>query len=470
MQGSVIAGLRWARIAATACVVGAVLSTAAAAADPLAGPEPLPIRLNASVTVPGDTVTLGDVFTGDLAQPEKVVGKAPAPGQRAILPADWLADVARENGIDWRPTSSFDRAMVFRPGQTIAAAEILDAVKGALIAHGMPGNFGLKAPGLQPAVVAMDAPRTVAVREALFDATSGAFSAIAEVPAGDAAAQFLAVRGTAVAVVPVATLKHGIGRNTIITADMVTTSEIPESEMAAATVTDPAFLIGKAPHAFIKAGQAIREGDVSHVSLLDVPVLRAEIQRGTEIAAAHVMWISVNVADMPADVVTDEKQLIGKTPKRFVPAGAPIRRGDVQTLNRVEVPVAARDIRRGATLTAADVDWIEVNQTDIAGEVVRTEGDLIGMVATQTVRAGQTFRPLSVKRAVVVPKGKAVTVIYATKIMTLTAKGAALQDGGIGQVIRVANTKSKTTVFAEVIDAETVRVTEQQTAMDVTSN
>ncbi|MDX2145623.1 MAG: flagellar basal body P-ring formation chaperone FlgA [Rhodospirillaceae bacterium] len=467
-RGSMPAPRRLARAAALA--IAWLGTCGAVAADPLAGADPAPIRLNMSINLSGEAIRLGDLFSGELMMPDKTVARAPAPGQRFVLPADWLADVARQNGIDWRPANAFDRAMVYRPGHVIAGNEILDAIKGELIARGMPRNFGLKATPAPSATIPLGAPHAIAVREAMFDENSGTFSAVAEIPAGDPHAQFLPVRGKVFPVVSVATLKQGLARNTIITADMVALTEIPESDMAGATVTDPAFLIGKSPRAFIKAGQQIRETDVSHVSLVDIPVLRSDVQRGTQIEHAHVMWISANAADLPADAVTDEKQLVGKTPKRFVSAGAPVRRGDIQTLNRVEIPVAARDIRRGTPIEADDLDWIEVNETDIASNVVRTEGELVGMIATQSVRAGQTFRPLSVARAVLIPKGKAVTVIYTTKIMTLTAKGQALEDGGAGQMIRVANNKSKTVVFAEVVDAETVRVTETQTAMNATIN
>ncbi|MBL8629419.1 MAG: flagella basal body P-ring formation protein FlgA, partial [Rhodospirillaceae bacterium] len=43
-------------------------------------------------------------------------------------------------------------------------------------------------------------------------------------------------------------------------------------------------------------------------------------------------------------------------------------------------------------------------------------------------------------------------------------KARVQEDGAIGQVVRVTNVKSNTNLFAEVIDANTVRVTEQQAA------
>ena len=56
-------------------------------------------------------------------------------------------------------------------------------------------------------------------------------------------------------------------------------------------------------------------------------------------------------------------------------------------------------------------------------------------------------------------------MIYATSTMKLTVQGEAMEDGGLSQAIRVSNAKSKSTVIAEVLDANTVRVVSQQSAM-----
>ncbi|MCC6915637.1 MAG: hypothetical protein IT566_18210, partial [Rhodospirillaceae bacterium] len=101
------------------------------------------LRLNTAITVQGDAVTHGDVFQGYLSRPEKVVAQAPKPGQRMTLSAEWLEDTARTYGLDWRPVNTFDRAVVYQPGQTVSGAEIIAQVKAALIANGMPENYGV---------------------------------------------------------------------------------------------------------------------------------------------------------------------------------------------------------------------------------------------------------------------------------------------------------------------------------------
>ena len=61
-----------------------------------------------------------------------------------VLSAEWLSNLAHTYGLNWQPTNGYDRAVVYQPGQVIAAPEILAAVKGDLIAKGMPGNFSIR--------------------------------------------------------------------------------------------------------------------------------------------------------------------------------------------------------------------------------------------------------------------------------------------------------------------------------------
>ena len=454
-------------LALTAALSAAGVGATAMAADLSTMTDPLPIRLQNSITIAGDVVRLGDLFTGEIRQADKAVSAAPAPGQRTILPADWLAGIAKTNGVDWKPSGPYDRVIVLRAAKTIPAHDILTAIKAELIARGMPRNFGLKLfSPLDPVAIAVNAASGISVREAVFDPASGSFSAVAELAPGDAAAQFIPVRGSAKAVVAIPMLKQGLARNTVITEHMVDMVEIAEADVGADTVTNPDDLIGKAPRGYLKSGQAIRASEVHEYNLTNIPVLRADMRRGEEIVAGDVIWASINSSNLPDGVITDLDKLEGKGLKRSMPAGSPLRQGDIQTLVMVEVPVASRDIRRGIVIGAEDINWVRMSESNIAGEVLHLEQDLVGRIANANIRAGQTFRPISVMRPVAVLKGKLVNVIYNTRAMNLTAKGKVLEDGAVGQVIRVSNTKSNTHVLAEVLNAETVRVTEQQTAMN----
>ncbi len=62
---------------------------------------------------------------------------------------------------------------------------------------------------------------------------------------------------------------------------------------------------------------------------VDVPVLNARVGRGQVIKAHHVQWIRSKSDRIQADVVMDDADLIGMTPKRTIRTGTPIRAADI---------------------------------------------------------------------------------------------------------------------------------------------
>ena len=450
-------------LAAAAVVLFAVTARPAAAADPNSLDDQL--QLNTSITAAGPDIHLGDLFAGYLSRPEKVVAQAPRPGQRIVLSAEWLSKLAHTYGLNWQPTSGYDRAVIYQPGQVVAAPDIIAAVKSDLIAKGMPANYSISPSTPLPAItVAAGTPVSVGVREAYFDAQSKTFSAVAEVPPGTADAQFVSLHGAVHAVVVVPVLKDGTAKNTAITSTMLTMVELPEDQMRPDTITDVGMLVGKAPKGFVRAGVPIRESEISQMTLVEIPVLNTDIRRDGTIAESTIVYATFNTADLPSDVVTDSHQLVGRTPRRSLSAGAPLRRGDVQMVRQVQVPVAARDLNRGELLDAKDITWVTMNDSTVVANVLTDEADIIGRQTKHPIRAGQTLRGFDILRPVAVERGKLVTILWSTPLMNLTVQGLAQESGGVGDVIRIVNTKSKTSVMAEVVDTQTVRITAQQTA------
>ena len=423
--------------------------------------------LRPSVTVTGSIVTLGDLFEGDIMRPEKAIAKAPAPGQRFILGAKWLADVARTYGIDWRPSNAYDRTTVFRSGQTIAQTDMIDEVRGALVEQGLPDNFGLSlTTPLSNITVSTEVFPEIGVREAFFDTQTQLFSAVIEVPRGEPNAQFIPVRGRAFPTVTVPTVNPAVSKNAIITDDMIQWTDIAADKVRRDTIMDARFLVGKSPRSYLRAGDAVRSSDVIRVTLVDVPVLRHDLREDTEITSAHIEWVTINQADLSDNVITDVDRLVGLSPRRFLASGAPIRSSDVHAVVPVDVAVALRDIRRGSMINERDFQWVTMNEHELNGDVMVDDVDLEGLMARRTIRSGQVFRNRDLRTPVVVDRGKMVTIILNTPHMRLSAKGKAMEDGGAHDTIKVMNTLSNKTILATIVDSETVRVESQQTAMN----
>jgi flagella basal body P-ring formation protein FlgA len=450
------------RIGGAACIVAAVAQAPAMAVN--LGPDE-PVRLNASVTVSGTGVRLGDLFTGLPMDEAAVVAPAPAPGQRTVLAADWLANVARTYHVDWRPSDAYDRAVVYRPGRVLAPAQILDAFKEDLVTKGMPADMGLRPGSPLPTLVVPEEAPNLTVREAYYDAITKSFSAVGEFTGGDGKPQFIRVRGTTYPTITVPVLKDDVSRLKVITADMIDYAEVADTSLHRDTILDAEGLIGKSPKTVIRAGQAIRAIEVMRMNLVDIPVLRANLQREDVIGENSIMWTTVNAAALPADVVTTADYLIGKSPRRLIAANAPIRRSEVISSHPVTMAVASRDLPRGAPLDKTSISWVTTTDDAVGPAAITDESAVTGRVTRHPVRAGQPLRAIDIIKPVIIPKNKLVTILYTSRFMTLTVRGKAMEDGAAQDTIRVANANSKSVVLAEVVDENTVRVNAQQSAM-----
>jgi flagella basal body P-ring formation protein FlgA len=449
------------------CVAAALLATASPAvlAAPYLGPDEETISLNTSAKVSGDGIKLGDIFGGHPVYEDTVVAPAPAPGERIVLDAAKLQEIARKYDVAWHPIDGYERAVVYRAGRQITAKEILAAFKADLVAKGMPANIGLQAGGNIPTfVVAEEAVPPLTVREGFYDPITKAFSAVAEIVGMNGKPQYLRVRGTGFTTIAMPVLKEDAVPTKVITADMIETVDIAESLSRRDMIADASGLIGKSPTQMIRAGRPVHTTEVARLNLVDVPVLKTNMDRDDTIHEGSLTWVTMNAAALPGDVVTTKEYLIGKSPRRMVAASAPIRRGDVRVDREIVMAVAARDLQRGEPMDGSTVSWVPATDETPLNGVIVDQADLAGRVAHYGLRAGQQIRAVDVERPTVVAKDKLVTIIFASKGLKLTVRGKALESGGAGQTIRVANANSKSVVLAEVIDENTVQIIAQQIA------
>ena len=284
-----------------------------------------PVTLRQSVTVSGTLVRLGDLFVPAGDKAEAAVAYAPAPGKRAIFDARWLYRVARAYGLNWRPLSVHEKAVVERKSIVIGRREIANRILAALVDEGVDADMQVELSNRMLRIhVPGDSTATVAVEDVAYDPRTRRFIAIVAAPADDPAARRIRVTGRV----------HRV---------------------------------------------------------IDVPVLTRRVLAGEVIRERDVKRISMRSDRLQRDTIQDPGALIGKSPRRGLRAGVPVRVSDVR------LPV-------------------------------------------------------------LVPRRSLVTITYRVRSMTLTTQGRALEDGGAGDTVRVANTQSNTVVQAVVTGANRVSV------------
>lgn len=138
-----------------------------------------------------------------------------------------------------------------------------------------------------------------------------------------------------------------------------------------------------------------------------------------------------------------------------------------QAFETIEVPVAVRPLGRDGIVTDSDVEWVKMRADRIQAGVATDPAEVIGMTTKRAVRAGDTLRLRDLARPVLVSRNELVTMILRSDFMTLTARGRALEDGAMGDTVRVRNERSNKTVLGRVVDAHTVVVDGTQNAADL---
>jgi len=132
-----------------------------------------------------------------------------------------------------------------------------------------------------------------------------------------------------------------------------------------------------------------------------------------------------------------------------------------RAIQLAEVPTLGRQVMPGEAIQAADIAWIPMPVDRVGRGVVLDLDLLVGMTTRRPLRVGEPIRQHDLLHPVVVPKNSLVSIVYQTERMVLTAQGRALEDGALGRVVRIMNTKSNTVINA-VVEA-TGRVSVQRT-------
>lgn len=122
------------------------------------------------------------------------------------------------------------------------------------------------------------------------------------------------------------------------------------------------------------------------------------------------------------------------------------------------IPVLARAINHGDIVNASDIAWIKLREVEVRATIVTDPGLVVGMTAKQNLRAGQPLAIADFQKPLAVARGALVTMVLNHGGMALTAQGRAVDQGSLGEVIRVTNTHSNLTVEATIIGSNQVRI------------
>ena len=244
--------------------VAALLSAPAAAAV-----------LRSATTLNSAVVRLSDLFDDAGPRAARVLGPGPAPGARIVVEARQLAAIARQFGVDWRPASPADRAVLDRPGRALPREQVFDVLRTALAAVGAPADGELELPGFTAPMVPVGGRTDLAVEQAEYDGASGRFTAMLAIAATDLPLERLPVSGRVQEMVELPVPTHRLPAGTVLRPGDLQTLRLHADVLRGETVRSAAEAVGMALKRPVAAGQPLATSDLGR------PLL---VQKGDRVA------------------------------------------------------------------------------------------------------------------------------------------------------------------------------------------
>jgi flagella basal body P-ring formation protein FlgA len=287
---------------------------AALLATTLLTPPALAATLRPLTTLAAPVVLLSDLFDDAGPEAARVLGASPPPGARIVVEAAQLAAIARQFGVDWRPTSASDRAVLDRPGKLLPREPVLAALHEALATAGAPADAEIELPGFSAPLVPPEAQPHVAIEEFVFDAGTGRFAGSMSVTADNMAMLRMHLAGTVEQMVEVPVPVHRLQVGSVIKADDLQMTRVRASTVRGEIARSPSQAIGLAVRRPALPGQPLPLADLGRL---------AAVQKGArvtmELQAPGLALLAQGLALEPGGI-GDRIQVLNPTSHAVVEA------------------------------------------------------------------------------------------------------------------------------------------------------
>jgi flagella basal body P-ring formation protein FlgA len=119
--------------------------------------------------------------------------------------------------------------------------------------------------------------------------------------------------------------------------------------------------------------------------------------------------------------------------------------------------VLSRSVKKGEILKESDLVLRQI-RVSRAGVYASQASEVVGRALKKNIAQGETIPLNSLADVPIINKGKIVTIVARDAGLRVEARGEALEDGVLGDSIRVRNAASKAVLRAVVVAEDTVEV------------
>jgi flagella basal body P-ring formation protein FlgA len=118
---------------------------------------------------------------------------------------------------------------------------------------------------------------------------------------------------------------------------------------------------------------------------------------------------------------------------------------------------ASRPLKQNEMISEADLEVHKMNLTDAADRFATRPDQVESRRVLRNIGVHQPLELRDLDKPLVLKRGDSVQIVYEEPGLSVTAKGQANADGGVGDALAVTNIESKKTIHCKVVDAQTVR-------------
>ncbi len=123
------------------------------------------------------------------------------------------------------------------------------------------------------------------------------------------------------------------------------------------------------------------------------------------------------------------------------------------------VYLASRPLKQNEMISEADLEVHKMNLTDAADRFATRPDQVENRRVLRNLGVHQPLELRDLDKPLVLKRGDPVKIVYEEPGLSVTAKGQANADGGVGDTLAVTNDSSNKTLHCKVVDAQTVRAT-----------
>ncbi len=228
-------------------------------------------ELKPASVVDDTVITLNDLFTDLTEKQDLVVGNAPDPGQKLLIPARLILKLTRAHNVRWRNSAGVKNVVISRISTVIGYPDLRDQLAAKLknLYH-TDQNLDVRFYNRNGTIHLPNGfdVSDLTIRNISLDRNSDKFSALIAAPTGQGGETLHTVNGRTIRVTKIPTLARTIRRGDIITASDIEWATLPDNQINRNIVRNSDKLVGMTPRSLIKEGNPIRLNEVNRPILV----------------------------------------------------------------------------------------------------------------------------------------------------------------------------------------------------------